>query len=118
MNCNGQKFKLNPNQFFLDHITYRPPNSNINSLLELKSSVTNVRENGREKPLFLAGDFNLPHIDWENNTIKPGGQSAHSQELLELSEKFGMEQIQMNTTRENNNLDLFFYKPVKLSRIM
>ena len=64
-----------------------------------------MTENGREKPLFLAGDFNLPHIDWENNTIKPGGQSAHSQEL---SEEFGMEQIQMNTTRENNNLDLFF----------
>ena len=36
----------------------RPPNSNINSLLELKSSVTNGTENGREKPLFPAGDFN------------------------------------------------------------
>ena len=87
---------------------FRPPNSNINSLFELKSSVTNVTKNVWENPLFIAGDFNLPHFDWENNTIIPGGQSAHSQELLELSEEFGMEQIQMNTTRQNNNLDLFF----------
>ena len=43
-----------------------------------------------------------------NTHIIPGGQSAHSQELLELSEEFGMEQMQTNTTRENNNLDLFF----------
>ena len=97
---------------------FRPPNSNIKSLFELKSSVTNVTKNGQEKPLFLAGDFNLLHIDRENNTIIPGGQSAHSQELLELSEEFGIEQIQMNTTRENNNLDLFFYKPSNLSQIL
>ena len=38
--------------------------------MDLKSSVTDVTENGLEKPLFLAGDFNLPHIDWENNAIK------------------------------------------------
>ena len=55
---------------------YRPPNANINSLLDLKYSATNASKNGREKPLFLAGDYNLPHIDWENSTIKPGGQSA------------------------------------------
>ena len=105
VNCNGQKSKLNPNQLFLDH-TADHQILTLTHFLELKSSVTNVTENGQEKPLFLAGDFNLHHIDWENNTIKPGGQSAHSQELLELSEEFGMEQIQMNTTRENNNLDL------------
>ena len=87
---------------------YRKPNADIKSLLDLKSSVINVTEKCRDKPLFLAGDFNLPHIDWESNDIIPGGPSAHSQELLELSEEFGMEQMQTNTTRENNNLDLFF----------
>ena len=83
-------------------------NTRGNSLLNLKQSVTNVKEKSRDKPLFLAGDFNLSHIDWENKNIKPGGKSAHSQELLEIAEEFEMEQMQMNPTRENNNLDLFF----------
>ena len=87
---------------------YGKPNADIKSLLDLKFSVTNVTKKCRDKPLFLADDFNLPHIDWENNDIIPGGPSAHSQDLLELSEEFGMEQMQTNTTRENNNLDLFF----------
>ena len=56
----------------------------------------------------MAGDFNLSHIDWENKNSKPGGKSANSQELLEIAEEFELEQMQMKTTRENNNLDRFF----------
>ena len=46
--------------------------------------------------------FDLPHNTWENNDIQPDGQRAHSQKLLELSEDFRVEQMQMNTTREKN----------------
>ena len=58
--------------------------------------------------MFLADDFNLPHINWENNTLKNGGQSAHSQKLLEIANEFAMDQMQTKQTREENNLDLFF----------
>ena len=78
------------------------------SLTDLKSSLSNISEQNKEKPMFLAGDFNLPHINWENNTLKNGGQSAHSQELLEIAEEFGMDQMQTKPTRDENNLDLFF----------
>ena len=70
--------------------------------------MTNAKEQSRDKPLFLAGNCNLSHIDWKNKNIKPGGKSSHSQELLEIAEEVELEQMQMNPTRENNNLDLFF----------
>lgn len=42
---------------------YRPPNSNLDALNNLKSSIANVSEHSKDKPIILAGDFNLLHID-------------------------------------------------------
>ena len=87
---------------------YRPPNSNLDALNNLKSSIANVSEHSKDKPIILAGDFNLPHIDWENNTVKTGSnQVNHHQELIEIIEDSGMEQLQLKPSRENNILDLF-----------
>ncbi|CAC5407482.1 unnamed protein product [Mytilus coruscus] len=87
---------------------YRPPNASVDALYNLKTSVLNVSENSKDKPIILAGDFNLSHIDWDNNTVKSGkAQVKHHQELLELIEEFGMEQLQLKASRENNILDLF-----------
>jgi hypothetical protein len=53
----------------------------------LKSPITNVSEHSKDKPIILAGDFNLLHIDWENNTVKTGSnQVNHHQELIEIVE--------------------------------
>lgn len=57
---------------------YRPPNSNLDALNNLKSSIANVSEHSKDKPIILAGDFNLPHIDWENNTVKTEQSSKPS----------------------------------------
>jgi endonuclease/exonuclease/phosphatase (EEP) superfamily protein YafD len=37
-----------------------------------------VSEHSKDKPIILAGDFNLPHIDWENNTVKTEQSSKPS----------------------------------------
>ena len=69
-----------------------------------------MSEHNKDKPIILAGDFNLPHIDWENNTVKTGSnQVNHHQELIEIIEDSGMEQlhVQLKPSRENNILDLF-----------
>ena len=87
---------------------YRSPNEKIDSLENLQSSISNINEHNKEKPIFLAGDFNRPHINWENNALKIGGQIDHSQILLEIAEEFAMDQMQTNPTREENNLDSFF----------
>ncbi|VDI27046.1 Hypothetical predicted protein, partial [Mytilus galloprovincialis] len=51
---------------------YRPRNESIDALHNLKTSVLNVSENSKDKPITLAGDFNRPHFDWNNNTVKSG----------------------------------------------
>ena len=66
---------------------YRPPNAKIDCLENLQSSMANINEHNKEKPIFLAGDFNLPHINWENNALKSGGQSAHSQSNRKSNEQ-------------------------------
>jgi hypothetical protein len=52
---------------------YRPPNTGIETLQELRKSLENLPKNSEDKIIILPGDFNLPHINWKNNTIKPGG---------------------------------------------
>ena len=51
---------------------YRPPNSNPEALQELRTSIEKIKQKSKTKPIILAGDFNLLHIDWDNNTVKHG----------------------------------------------
>ena len=75
---------------------------------ELHESISKLRSinNGQ---ILLAGDFNLPDIDWTNNAFIPGGQyPALSKKMLEIVNDFGMEQVVLEPTRGKNTLDLFF----------
>ena len=88
---------------------YRPPNTGLEALQELGKSLENLPKNSEDKIIILAGDFNLPHINWKNNTIKPGGNQLQlHQELLDIVDDFGLEQMQTNPTRQYNVLDLYF----------
>jgi hypothetical protein len=65
---------------------YRPPNSNLDALNNLKSSIANVSEHSKDKPIILSGDFNLPHIDWETSM----------NQLLRISFYFGSLPIEVD----------------------
>ena len=87
---------------------YRTPNMNIDILQELRNSLENLPKNSDDKTIILAGDFNLPHIDWQTNSVKTGGNQIQlHQELLNIMNEFGLEQMQMKPTREGNILDLY-----------
>jgi hypothetical protein len=75
---------------------------------ELQDSLTKLRASSNGL-ILLAGDFNVPDIDWANNSFKPGGRyPAISKKLLEICANFGMEQVVREKTRKNNTLDLYF----------
>ena len=60
--------------------------------------------------VWLAGDFNLPDIDWDLPNTKPGVVAPGlSQQLIEIANDVGLEQVVREPTRINNILDLFFY---------
>ena len=68
-----------------------------------------LRIQERNKMVILGGDFNLPHINWETKTVKAGTpQNALHQELLDITEENGLEQMQMKPSRLENTLDLYF----------
>ncbi|XP_053378448.1 uncharacterized protein LOC128548092 [Mercenaria mercenaria] len=88
---------------------YRPPYASIQTLEHLNESVSRVKEKCKDKIIILAGDFNLPHIDWNSLAVKTScNQSNQHHYLLNIAEEHGLEQIQMNQTRQDNNLDLYF----------
>ena len=59
--------------------------------------------------IWLAGDFNLPDIDWSRNAITGHQYKEHSNETFNtLESELGLHQVIDTPTREDNILDLFF----------
>ncbi|KAL3853831.1 hypothetical protein ACJMK2_017332 [Sinanodonta woodiana] len=91
---------------------YRQPSSQLNILEELEKSVETVlkTDNGRLPNAILSGDFNLPSIDWNTNTVKDNPQygSVMNTELVEITTNNDLQQMVTEATRGNNILDLLF----------
>ena len=86
---------------------YCPPSSTVESLDQLSAAVHKITHN-KDKHLIIAGDFNLPHINWKHCAVSPGApQVGQHQELLNLMNEHGLEQVQMKPTRLSNILDLY-----------
>ncbi|XP_072046515.1 uncharacterized protein [Amphiura filiformis] len=100
---------------------YRPPESGSDILDQLQLSLSKIDVNKDRNILniWVAGDFNLSHIDWENQTTIPGcPKPGLSRQLIELSNDFGLEQVVREPTRGSNILDLFFMSnPTLMDRV-
>lgn len=88
---------------------YRPPGSHLSFLEDLKSyMLSHVHTNDK---IILAGDFNLPHIDWK--CLSAGSPDRDSSEcLLDIAFIFDLEQLVLSPTRiqgeSESILDLTF----------
>ena len=90
-------------------IFYRPPKSGSEPLEKLEGVLESIIDKPDKKHLILGGDFNCPSIDWQNLSVRPGGAEPVAQnKLLDIHNKFAISQVQMEPTRGENNLDLFF----------
>ena len=62
----------------------------------------------QNKHIVLGGDFNLPHINWKKKSIKAASnQHMQHQQLLDMEQELGFEQMQLSPSRESNILDLY-----------
>ena len=86
---------------------YRPPSSDIEYLEKLNTSLNRI--DSSNPIIWLAGDFNLPHIDWESDSVaqKCNNRAIH-QQLLDIGSNHFLQQMVTSPTRNNNILDLFF----------
>ena len=101
------QIQLKNTQNLLIGCFYRPPSTDIECLGELEISVTRARNSS--KHVWLGGDFNLPGIDWSNNSISENcHDKAICNKMLQIAENTGITQMVHTPTRGDNILDLFF----------
>ena len=80
---------------------YRPPHSNEAWLTEFSNLLADIRNNYDDA--ILAGDFNLPNINWHSDTdVTNEGTSC---EFLEILKDYYLTQVNSIPTRGNNVLD-------------
>ena len=82
----------------------------------LKHKLDNFK--GKLPDIFIAGDFNLPHVDWENDSLKPGisaDEKLMKQLLLEFMSDINLLQLITTPTHKNGNtLDLILTNNLQL----
>jgi len=75
---------------------------------ELRNSLNKIKRNSNSQ-IWLAGDFNLPGVNWDTLSVKAGGRYVGlSKQMIEIANDFGLEQMVREPTRGENTLDLFF----------
>jgi len=87
---------------------YRPPSSNQSYLIELCQHLECIRCNYPDSALWIAGDVNLPDIDWSDNSIKGHQYPLNvNQIFLDFLQDNALGQLVDSPTRLSNILDLF-----------
>ena len=90
-------------------LVYRPPDASLSNFFDITNRIetTLLENNASASDILLLGDFNLPHIKWDNGHAS-NNATAHGRLLLAITELFYLEQIVDKPTRVNNILDLVF----------
>lgn len=77
-----------------------------NYVKELDSAISKIPKNSQ---IILAGDFNVPDINWDTVSFISGGRyPAVSKQIIDLTHEYNMHQIVTEPTRGDSILDLVF----------
>ena len=87
---------------------YRPPTSTQDYAQELCSKIESLYQQYPRSTIWIAGDANLPDIDWELNAVNGNSNPISLNQLfLDIVYDNGSEQMVKFPTRKNNTLDVF-----------
>ena len=82
-------------------VFYRPPTDR--TCLE-NLQISHQKLQNTNSIICLCGDFNLPDISWEDNSVKPGGNLVSASEnLIEIVNEAGLTQMNSSPTREKTS---------------
>lgn len=95
---------LDDNSSFAVGAFYRPPNSDYNTLQSLNEIISEVSS----RTFILAGNFNLPDLEWRDGICVPGTGCRVNIEMKNMIDNYGLTQFVTCPTRNNNVLDLVF----------
>jgi hypothetical protein len=103
------KIDLQGNKSLLVGAIYRPPNTGTDYMDELCEEMYTIRSRFNKSVTWIGGDFNLPDIKWDTNTINGNSNTAAvNHRLLDTISNAGLEQQVNFPTRNEATLDLFF----------
>ncbi|XP_072020312.1 uncharacterized protein [Amphiura filiformis] len=98
---------INGNQSIIVAALYRPTDNNQVYMDELNRSITHLCASNPGAAIWIAGDANLPDINWENNTIVSHQYKISiNQSFLQMLDATGLEQVIDFPTRGDNILDI------------
>ena len=102
------KIELTNGQSTIACCVYRPPNRSLDYLESVCRSLENIILSFPNDIIWIAGDFNLPDIDWNISCIAGSNYPLKINELsLDFTNTFGFSQLVNFPTRYNNILDIF-----------
>jgi len=88
---------------------YRPPDKSVPYLQEVCQTLDNIICDNPDDVIWLAGDINLPNIEWASSSIKNSSYPIPlcEEEFLDLINTHSLTQVVDFPTRDNNILDIF-----------
>ena len=95
---------------------YRAPDLSFDQCKILCDEISEVKNKFRNSLFWLAGDFNIPDIDWTTHKIADVHTYSEpiNQLFLDLAYDHGLHQTVRHPTRGDNILDLFFTNNISL----
>ncbi len=89
---------------------YRPPDEPLIKTEQLNASLDYIlNQSSPTRHAILGGDFNVPGVDWNSSSVKPGADKASTcQSIIDITNDHGLTQQQLDATRGSNVLDLYF----------
>ena len=99
---------LNANTNLIIASVYRPPARTDGMYVDERiRDITKINDDHPNDTFWIAGDLNLPDIDWKTMTYYSNHNSLNSK-IIDLSYDLGIEQTIHFPTRKTKTLDIFF----------
>ena len=112
----ARKINRNTHDSLIVATIYRPTNNDVDYAKALYNTIKSLYLNYPKSTIWVAGDFNLPDIDWLTNTFS-SNRYLIDQTLLQIEEEQGLSQIVKCPTRDKSTVELFFTnRPSLLNR--
>ena len=90
---------------------YRPPKDTVDALDSLDNALEEIEVMIQKNPrscVVVAGDFNAPGINWDEETIQPDcPNKGMCSRLIDILSSYSLKQFQKTPTRLKSILDLF-----------
>ncbi|KAK3102607.1 hypothetical protein FSP39_012613 [Pinctada imbricata] len=112
------KIATGNNQPLIVGAAYRPPSNDPDYLHRLCGAIGHVTKTYKGAVTWIGGDFNLPDINWQTNTIEGNHNPRQlNASFLDMIHDCALEQMVTFPTRLVNTLDLFLTnRPSLISR--